>query len=65
MKPNEKEQKQPLRLYSMKEFEKLSGVSRWKIYELIKEGKIKPVVNMGKGFKFTGDELKPEMLERL
>lgn len=66
MKENEvKQGGQRVRLFSMKQACDEWGISRWKVYDLIKDGQITPIVNMGKGFKFTGYELKPEMLERL
>ena len=55
----------PFKLYTMKEFEKLTGVSRWTHYKLIEQGLIKPVINMGKGYKFKGDEFTETLLERL
>jgi len=53
------------RLYSIKEVEIMWGISRWKIYELIKEGQIRPIVGMGKGFKFDGHEISKVRMERL
>jgi len=43
----------------------LWGVTRWKVYDLIKQGKIRPVTNAGKGFKFLATDFKIEFLERL
>jgi predicted DNA-binding transcriptional regulator AlpA len=60
-----KQEGQRVRLFNMKQACDEWGISRWKVYEMIKAGEITPIVNMGKGFKFTGFELKPEMLERL
>ncbi len=55
----------PVRLYSTKEVESMWGISRWRIYDLVKAGKIRPIVNMGKGWKFDGSEFNKELLERL
>ena len=52
------------KLLTMKQFCEMNGVSRWTVYRLINEGKIRPVIGMGKGFRFTGGEL-GEVLERL
>ena len=58
-------EKSPVRLYSTKEVESMWGISRWRIYDLVKTGKIRPIVNMGKGWKFDGSEFEEELLERL
>lgn len=54
-----------VKLYGMKQACELWGISRWRVYELVKEGKIRPIVNMGKGWKFDGSEFSEELLERL
>jgi predicted DNA-binding transcriptional regulator AlpA len=55
----------PVRLYSTKEVESMWGISRWRIYGLVNTGKIRPIVNMGKGWKWDGSEFNKELLERL
>ena len=64
MKDNEKKEG-PMRLYSTEEVVSMWGISRWRIYDLVKSGKIRPIVNMGKGWKFDGSEFDKELLERL
>jgi excisionase family DNA binding protein len=54
-----------VKLYGMKEVCTLWGISRWRVYDLVKEGKIRPIVNMGKGWKFDGTEFSEHLLERL
>jgi predicted site-specific integrase-resolvase len=41
------------------------GVTKWHVYDLIKAGRIKPITNAGKGFKFLVTDYKQEFLERL
>jgi hypothetical protein len=41
------------------------GVTKWHVYDLIKAGRIKPITNAGKGFKFLATDYKLEFLERL
>jgi predicted DNA-binding transcriptional regulator AlpA len=55
----------PVRLYSTKEVESMWGISRWRIYGLVNAGKISPIVNMGRGWKWDGSEFNKELLERL
>lgn len=57
--------KRVVRLHGMKEVCELWGISRWRVYDLVKEGKIRPIVNMGKGWKFDGTEFSDDLLERL
>lgn len=54
-----------IRMMNMKAACELWGVTRWKVYELISQGKIKPIINAGKGFKFLATDYKLEFLERL
>lgn len=54
-----------VRLYTLKEVAALWGLSTWTIRGLIKEGRIKPIVGLGKGFYFDGMELGQVRLERL
>ena len=54
-----------IKLYGMKEVCALWGISKWRVYDLVKEGKIRPIVNMGKGWKFDGTEFSEHLLERL
>lgn len=65
MKQIAEQQKEPLKLYSTNEAAKLWGITKWTIFDLVKKGTIKPVVGMGKGWKFTGFELREENLARL
>lgn len=41
------------------------GISRWRIYDLVKEGQIRPVIGMGKGWKFLLTDLSGMELPRL
>jgi predicted site-specific integrase-resolvase len=34
------------------------GVTKWHVYDLIKAGRIKPITNAGKGFKFLATDYK-------
>lgn len=52
-------------LLNTEEAAKLWGISRWRIYTLVREGKIRPIIGMGKGWKFLPDDLKATILERL
>ncbi len=53
------------RLLSMKEACARWGVSRWWVYDRIKEGKMRPIVNAGKGYRWTGEEIQGVEFERL
>lgn len=55
----------PTKLYSIKEAAKLWNLSVWEVRGLIKNGKLRPIIGVGKGFKFDGSELKTNQLERL
>ncbi|MDP3851290.1 MAG: helix-turn-helix domain-containing protein [Luteolibacter sp.] len=46
----------PRRLYKTKEVAKVWNISTNKIYGLVGLGKLRPIVNMGKGWMWTGDE---------
>jgi hypothetical protein len=50
---------------STKQFAAKCGLSRNRIFILAREGRIRPIVGMGKGYKWTGEELEGLMLERL
>lgn len=65
MKQETKQQDGPQRLYSMNQVATLWGISRWTIYAMIKKGKVKPIVGIGKGYKWKGDELANVEFERL
>lgn len=54
-----------VQLLNMKKACEMWGVTRWHVYDLIKAGKIKPITNAGKGFKFLASDYKIEFLERL
>jgi predicted site-specific integrase-resolvase len=41
------------------------GISRWSLYDLVKAGKIRPIVGMGKGWKFFISDINPIDMERL
>jgi predicted site-specific integrase-resolvase len=41
------------------------GISRWRLYDLVKEGKIRPIIGMGKGWKFLLSDLVIPELQRL
>ena len=50
---------------STRQFAAKCGLTRNKIFGLVQEGRIRPVVGLGKGFLWTGDELEGLVLERL
>lgn len=52
-------------LLNMKKACELWGVTRTHVYALIRNGKIKPITNAGKGFKFLATDYKHEFLKRL
>ena len=54
-----------VQLLNMKKACEMWGVTRWHVYDLIKAGKIKPITNAGKGYKFLASDYKMEFLERL
>lgn len=64
MKTKAEQTKEPMKLYSTKEIAKIWNISYWCIRDLVRDGKIRPIV-LGKGWKFTGFELTEEILERL
>jgi excisionase family DNA binding protein len=51
------------KLLTTKEAAEAWGISRWSIYDLVKQGKIRPIVGF-KSWRFTGRELQ-EVLVRL
>ncbi len=55
----------PMRLYSMKEAAARWGITYWTLRAMVLDGRIRPIVNVGRGFKFDGTELASAKLERL
>lgn len=56
----------PRRLYKTKEVAKVWNISTNKIYDLVNLGKLRPIINMGKGWMWTGDEFgSDDFFERL
>ena len=54
------------RLYSSKEVSKMWGLPKTRIYKLVNDGQLRPIVNMGKGYKWVGNELAVQLVfERL
>jgi hypothetical protein len=47
----------PRRLYTTKEVAKLWNISKCSIYKLVPLGKLRPIINIGKGWMWTGEEL--------
>jgi hypothetical protein len=41
------------------------GITRWRLYDLVREGKIRPIVGMGKGWKFLISDFENLDLPRL
>lgn len=41
------------------------GISRWRLYDLVREGQIRPVIGMGKGWKFLLSDFTSLELSRL
>ena len=62
---NENENKKTVQLMGTTQAAKAWGITRWKLYDLIVEGKIRPITNMGKGYKFQQDDFKEDFFERL
>ena len=54
-----------MRLYKMKDAAALWGITYWELRAMILDGRIRPIINVGKGFKFDGSELSAAKLERL
>lgn len=67
MKRNDEEVRQTssMRLYSMKEAAARWGITYWTLRAMVLDGRIRPIVNVGRGFKFDGTELAAAKLERL
>ena len=65
MNKNEIKNDGPRRLYDTRQFAALCGISRWTIFAMVKDGKLKPIVGIGKGWKWAGDELATVDFERL
>jgi hypothetical protein len=59
------EERKPIRLYSTKQAARLWGISYWRLRDLVLDGTIRPITNMGKGWMFDGLELNEEVFERL
>ncbi len=55
----------PIRLYTTTEVAILWGIGKGTIYVLVPLGKLRPITNMGRGWKWTGDELGPDGFKRL
>lgn len=53
------------RLLSTQQAASAWGISRWRLYDLVRAGKIRPIVGMGKGWKFLLSDLLPLDLPRL
>jgi excisionase family DNA binding protein len=53
------------RLYSTKEAAKMWGISYDKLLELVDEGRIRPIVGMGKGWRWDGSEFASVQFKRL
>jgi hypothetical protein len=49
----------------MKDAAALWGITYWELRAMILDGRIRPIINVGKGFKFDGSELSAAKLERL
>jgi hypothetical protein len=41
------------------------GLSKWTIYRLVKQGRLKPVTGLSKGWLFTGNEINSIELTRI
>jgi predicted DNA-binding transcriptional regulator AlpA len=54
-----------VRLLSTQQAASSWGISRWRLYDLVREGKIRPIVGMGKGWKFLMGDLQTLELTRL
>ena len=53
------------RLLSTQQAASAWGITRWRLYDLVRAGKIHPVVGMGKGWKFLISDFAPIELTRL
>ncbi len=65
MKFETNQQAGPQRLYDTKQVAALWGISRWTIFAMVKNGQLRPIVGIGKGWKWAGDELARVEFERL
>ena len=63
---NETNEAKVMRLYGSKEVSVMWGLPKTAIYKLVNDGKLRPIVNMGKGYKWVGNELGSQLVfERL
>jgi excisionase family DNA binding protein len=42
----------------------LWGISKWTIFDLVKKGKLRPIISLGKGFKWRVNDI-DAVIERL
>jgi excisionase family DNA binding protein len=54
-----------MRLYTTEEAAMMWGLSYWTVRAMVLDGRLRPIVNVGKGWKFDGSELGKAKLERL
>jgi excisionase family DNA binding protein len=54
-----------MRLYTTEEVATLWGLSYWTVRAMVLDGRLRPIVNVGKGWKWDGTELGKANLERL
>ncbi len=59
------ENAKPVKLLTTREAASLWNISRWTVFALVKKGDIRPIVGVGKGWRFIGDELNSVSFERL
>ena len=56
----------PNRLYNTNQAAELWGISRWTIYELVKTGRLKPIIGIGSKWRWKEDDLeKAGVFQRL
>lgn len=53
------------RVYSTRAVAKMWGIPRTAIHRLVKEGRIRPLIGITKGYSWTGEEFAAMEFERL
>ncbi len=66
MKANEtKQEARTERLFTAKGAAEKWGITYWALRAMVESGKIRPIIGIGKGWKFTGNELGDVQFDRL
>jgi predicted site-specific integrase-resolvase len=62
---NTKTEEKTERLWNARDVAKKWGISYWSLRAMVESGKIRPIIGIGKGWKFTGNEISEVVFERL